>query len=73
MNFTLPRGFFDKKDHFNEWNVKKDHLPKKLSKRTTYTVAAGVPGDTCRLPPLGKAAAHAATGYGGRFQIFAAT
>ena len=42
-----------------KWNDKKDHLLKKLTKKTTYTVAAGPAGDTYHLPPPAEAARHA--------------
>jgi hypothetical protein len=36
-----------------------------LSKKTTYVVAARVPGDTCHLPPQAEAAGPAAVAHGG--------
>jgi hypothetical protein len=58
-------GIFDKKDHLHQRIARKDHLQKKMPKKTTFLWRQGVPSDTWHLPPLIMAARPAATVPGG--------
>jgi hypothetical protein len=42
---------FDRRDHLCHWIVKKDHLPKKISNKTTPGWRHVCAGDTCNVPP----------------------
>ena len=56
---SLDTGFFYNKDHLPDWIFKKNHLWKLLSKKTTCTVAVGVPPTAHgghHLAPLAMAA-----------------
>jgi hypothetical protein len=52
-------GIFDEKDHLLQWIAGKDHLQKKISKKTILLWRQDVPSDTWHLPPVMLAAGPA--------------